>query len=99
MGQSKKKYMLSNHLVSRKISILIMYLSSIRYSMGLSKHQEHGIYVFETFQLQIHLRLGKLVLLCSLRRLALIYLYDKFMLMTLFSILLTGCLVKSLLGL
>jgi hypothetical protein len=38
---SRKRSMLSNLLSSKMISILIMYLNSIRCSMGSSKHQEH----------------------------------------------------------
>jgi hypothetical protein len=49
MGQSKEKYMLSNHLVPWTISILTMYLSLIRRSMDLRKHQEHGVYSLDTF--------------------------------------------------
>jgi hypothetical protein len=41
--QAKKKCMWSNHLASRVKNILTMFINSIRCSMGLIKHQEHGM--------------------------------------------------------
>jgi hypothetical protein len=98
-GVIKKRYMLSNLLTSRMISILTMSLSSIRHSMGLSKHQQHAIYICLNGFLIANSRLEKPILLYSLRQLITIFLYAKFKLMILFLALLTDRLVKSLIEL
>jgi hypothetical protein len=43
MDHSPKKSMLSNHWVLNNPRVLIMFTNSVRRSMGLSKHQEHGM--------------------------------------------------------
>jgi hypothetical protein len=55
--------MLSNLPALRTISIPTMYLNSIRHSIGLSKHLEHGMNALEISLLQIHLKSGRLILL------------------------------------
>jgi hypothetical protein len=49
MDHSWKRYMLSNLLALKMISILTKSLNSIRRSIALSKHQEHGLNDLETF--------------------------------------------------
>jgi hypothetical protein len=73
-----------------------MSINSIRHSMGLSKHQEYGMNVLETFSLKIVLRLVKRIQLSSLEGWAKIYLYVKYTLMILFLVLLTNPFVMSL---
>jgi hypothetical protein len=58
MVQSKKKCMYSNHLALKVKNIITMFINSIRRSMGLSKHQEHGMNVLGTFLLKCF-RIGK----------------------------------------
>jgi hypothetical protein len=64
--------------------------------MSLSKHQEHGINILETFLLKIVLGLVRLILLSSLKKWVKIYLYIKSMLIILYLILLTKSFVMSL---
>jgi hypothetical protein len=58
--------MLSNHLTSRVKSILTICINSIRCSMGLSKHQEHGMNVLGISSLIMVLGLVKWILRSSL---------------------------------
>jgi hypothetical protein len=77
-------------------SILTMFIDSIRRSMGLSKHQEHGMNVLETFLLKMVLVLVRPILLSLLEKWENICLYAKYMLMILSLVLLTNPFVKSL---
>jgi hypothetical protein len=63
--------------------ILTMSINFIRRSMGLSKHQEHGMNDLVTSLLKSVLGLVRLTLLYSLEKWVKIYLYAKFMLMIL----------------
>jgi hypothetical protein len=72
--------------------------SSLRHSMDLSKLQEHGMNALEIFLFLMLSRLGKLILLSLLRLVMVIFLYAKYMLMTLYLILLIKSLVRSLAG-
>jgi hypothetical protein len=74
--------MWSNHRALKIKNILIMYISSIRHSMGLSKPLEHGMNDLGIFSPKMVLKLVKPVLLFSLERLTRIYLFAKSMLMT-----------------
>jgi hypothetical protein len=74
--------MWSNHRVLKIKNILIMYIRSIRPSMGLSKLLEHGMNDLGIFSPKTILRLVKLILLSSLERLTRIYSFAKFVSMT-----------------
>jgi hypothetical protein len=54
-----------------------MYISSLRCSMGLSKHQEHGMNALEIFLFPMLSRSGKLILLFLLKLAKVIGLYVK----------------------
>jgi hypothetical protein len=73
-----------------------MFIESIRRSMGLSKHQEHGMNALEIFLLKMVLGLVRLILLSSLEKWEKICLYVKYTLMILSLVLLTNPFVKSL---
>jgi hypothetical protein len=90
MVQSKKKCMWSNPLALKVKNILTMSINSIRRSMGLSKHQGHGMNALGTFLLKMVLALVRPTLLSSLEKWVKIYLYVKSMLMILYLILLTN---------
>jgi hypothetical protein len=77
-------------------NILTMYINSIRHSMGLSKLQEHGMNDLEIFSLKMVLGLLRRISHSSLEKLAKIYLYAKYMLMTSFLVLLINPFVMSL---
>jgi hypothetical protein len=96
MVQSNKKCMWSNHPTFKVNDILTMCINSIRLSMGLSKHQEHGIYDLGTFLLKMIFGLVRLTLLSSLEEWVKIYLYAKSILMILYLVLLTNPFVMSL---
>jgi hypothetical protein len=66
MVQAKKRCMLSNHPTFKVKDTLTMSINSIRHSMGLSKHQEHGMNVLGTSLLKMVLGLVRLTLLSSL---------------------------------
>jgi hypothetical protein len=70
-----------HHQALKIKSILTMCTSSITRSMGLSKLLEHGMNVLGIFSPKTVLRLVKPILLYSLERLTMIYLFAKFMLM------------------
>jgi hypothetical protein len=59
MVQSKKRCMWSKHPALKVKDILTISINSIRRSMSLSKHQEHGINALETSLLKISFRIGK----------------------------------------
>jgi hypothetical protein len=73
-----------------------MFINSIRRSMGLSKHQEHGMNILGIFLLKMVLGLVRRILLSSLERWEKIYLYAKYMLMILYLVLLTNSFVMIL---
>jgi hypothetical protein len=56
----------SNHSASKVKSILTIFINSIRHSMGLSKHQEHGMNDLEIFYLTIVLGLERVILLTKI---------------------------------
>jgi hypothetical protein len=58
--------MWSNHPVFKVKNILTIFINSISRSMGLNKHQEHGMNVLEIFLLTMDLGLVRLILLSSL---------------------------------
>jgi hypothetical protein len=88
--------MWSNRTDLKVNDILTMAINSIRRSMGLSKHQEHGINALGTSLLKIVLGLVRSTLLSSLEKWVKIYLYAKSMLMILYLALLTNPFVMSL---
>jgi hypothetical protein len=53
MDLPRKMPMLRNLLSLKTISISTMYLNSIRHSIGLSKHVDHGMNALEIFLLII----------------------------------------------
>jgi hypothetical protein len=73
-----------------------MSINSIRRSMGLSKHQEHGINALGTSLLKMDLGLVRPTLLSSLEKWVKICLYAKSILMILYLVLLTNHFVMSL---
>jgi hypothetical protein len=95
-GPIKKRCMWSNHPALKVKSILTMFINSIRCSMGLSKHQEHGMNALGIFLLKIVLGLVRRFLLSSIERWAKICLYAKYMLTILSLALLTNLFVMSL---
>ena len=72
--------MLSNHLAFKIQSILTMSTNSIRRSMGLNKHQEHGMNAYEISLSLMASKSVKPILLSSLKQLQKTCLYAKFML-------------------
>jgi hypothetical protein len=66
--------------------------------MDLSKPQEHGMNALEIFLLLVLSRLGKPIQLFSQRLGMVICLFAKYMSMTLYLVLLTKSLVRSLAG-
>jgi hypothetical protein len=96
MVQLKKKFMWSNHPALKVKNILTMSINSIRRSMGLNKHQEHGMNILRTFLLKIVLGLVRPTLLSSLEKWVKKFLYAKSILMKLYLVLLTNPFVMSL---
>jgi hypothetical protein len=96
MVQLKKKCMWNNHPALKVKDILTRSINSISRSMGLRKHQEHGMNVLGISLLKMDLQLVRLTLLSSLEKWLKIYLYAKFMLMILYLVLLTNPFVMSL---
>jgi hypothetical protein len=86
----------SNHLALKVKSILTMFIDSIRHSVGLSTHQEHGMNALGTFLLKMVLGLVRPILLTSIEKWGKICLYAKYMLITLSLVLLTNAFIKSL---
>jgi hypothetical protein len=68
MVQSKKRCMWSNHPALKVKDILTIFINSIRRSMGLSKHQDHGMNALGTSLLKMVLGLVKPTLLSSLEK-------------------------------
>jgi hypothetical protein len=66
--------------------------------MDLSKPQEHDMNALEISSFLVLSRLGKLILLSLLRLVIVIFLYAKYMSMTLYLVLLIKSLVRSLAG-
>jgi hypothetical protein len=73
-----------------------MSINFIKRSMGLSKHQEHGMNALGTYLLKMVLGLVRSTLPSSLEKWVKIYLYVKSMLMILYLVLLTNPFVMSL---
>jgi hypothetical protein len=65
--------MWSNHPALKVKSILTMFINFIRCSMGLSKHQEHGMNAIETFLLKMVLELIRPILLSSLKMIKIVF--------------------------
>jgi hypothetical protein len=95
MDQSRRKYTWNNPLALRMTGILTTSTSSLRRSMDLSKPQERGMNALEISLLLMLSRLGKLILLSLLRLVMVIFLYAKYMSMTLYLVLLIKSLVRS----
>jgi hypothetical protein len=85
-------------LASRTTGIPAMSTSSLRRSMGLSKHQKHGMNALAIFSFQMLSRSGKPIQLFLLRLVMVTFLYAKYMLMTKYLVLLIKSLVSSLVG-
>jgi hypothetical protein len=92
----KEEVYMSNHPTLKVKDILTMSINSIRRSMSLSKHQEHGMNVLGTFLLKIVLGLVRSTLLSSLEKWVKICLYAKSMLIILYLVLLINTFVMSL---
>jgi hypothetical protein len=94
----KKEVYVEQPLALRMTDIPTTSTSSLRRSMDLSKPQEHGMNALEISSFLMLSRLGKLILLSLLRLVMVIFLYAKYMSMTLYSVLLIKSLVRSLAG-
>jgi hypothetical protein len=81
-GPIKEEVYVEQPLALRMTSIPIMYISSLRRSMDLSKPQEHGMNALEIFLFLMLSRLGKSITLFSQRLVMVIFLFAKFMSMT-----------------
>jgi hypothetical protein len=95
-GPIKEEVYVEQPPILKVKDILTMYINSIRRSMGLSKHQEHGMNALGTSLLKMVLGLVRPTLLSSLEKWVKIYLYAKSMLTTLYLVLLTNLFVMSL---
>jgi hypothetical protein len=78
-GPIKEEVYVEQPLASRTNGILTMSTSSLRDSMGLSKHQEHAMNALEILSFQMLSRPGKLIQLFSLKLVVVTYLYAKYM--------------------
>jgi hypothetical protein len=87
-GPIKEEVYVEQPLALRMTGIPTTSTSSLRRSMDLSKPQEHGMNSLEISLLLMLSRLGKLVLLSLLRLAMVIFLYAKYMSMTLYLVLL-----------
>jgi hypothetical protein len=96
MVQLKKRCMWSNHSTLKVKDILTMSINSIRYSMGLSKHQEHGVNALRTSLLKMVLVLVRPTILSSLDKWVKICLYAKSILMILYLVILINLFMMSL---
>jgi hypothetical protein len=90
--------MLSNLPALKIVSIITMFINSLRRFMGSSKPQEHGMNALEIFLSLMDSKSERPILLYLLKLLTMIYLYAKFMLMILYLDLLTNLLVRNLVG-
>jgi hypothetical protein len=97
-GPIKEEVYAEQPLALRMIGIPTTSTSSLRSSMDLSKPQENGMNALEISLFLMLSRLGKLIPLSSLRLVMVIFLYAKYMLMTLYLVLLIKSLVRSLAG-
>jgi len=88
----------SNHRVLKIHIILIMYTSWTRHSMGLSKPLELGMIVSRISYSNKGLRLGKPIPLYLLAKSIMIFLYAKYMSMTLYLVVLMRTSVRNLVG-
>jgi hypothetical protein len=90
--------MLSNLPALKIVSILTMFINSLRRFMGSSKPQEHGMNACELSLSLMASKSEKSILHSLLKLLQKICLYAKFILMISYLGLLTNLLVKSLVG-
>jgi hypothetical protein len=97
-GPIKEEVYVEQPLALRMTGIPTTSTSSLRRSMDLSKPQEHGMNALEVFSFLMLSSLGKLILLSLLRLAMVIFLYAKYMSMTLYLVLLIKSLVRSLAG-
>jgi hypothetical protein len=97
-GPIKEEVYAEQPLALRMIGIPTTSTSSLRSSMDLSKPQENGMNALEISLFLMLSRLGKLIPLSSLRLVMVIFLYAKYMLMTLYLVLLIKSLVRSFVG-
>jgi hypothetical protein len=81
-GPIKEELYVEQPLASRITGISTMFTSSLRRSMDLSKLQEHGMNVLETFSFLMLSRSGKQIPLCLLILVMVICLCAKYMSMT-----------------
>jgi hypothetical protein len=81
-GPIKEEVYMEQPLASRMTGILTMFISFVRRSMGLSKHQENSMNALGIFLFLMLSSSGKLILLFSLRHVMVIGLYAKYMSMT-----------------
>jgi hypothetical protein len=87
-GPIKEEVYVEQPLALRMIGIPTTSTSSLRRSMDLSKPQEHGMNALEIFSFLMLFKVGKLVLLYLPRLVTVIFLYAKYMSMTLYLVLL-----------
>jgi hypothetical protein len=97
-GPIKEEVYVEQPMALRMTGIPTTSTNSLRRSMDLSKPQEHGMNALEIFSFLMLSRLGKLILLSLLRLAMVIFLYAKYMSMTLYLVLLNKSLVRSLAG-
>jgi hypothetical protein len=81
-GPINEEVYVEQPLASRMTRIPTTSTSSLRHSMDLSKHQEHGMNALEISLFLMLSRLGKLILLSLLRLVMVIFLYAKYISMT-----------------
>ena len=90
--------MLSNLPALKTVSILTMFIGSLRRFMGSSKPQEHGMNALEISLSLMDSKSERPILRSLPKLLKMICLYAKFMLMISYLGLLTNLLVMSLVG-
>jgi hypothetical protein len=95
-GPIKEEVYVEQPLALRMTGISTMSTSSLRRSMDLIKLQEHGMKALEISLFVMLSRLGKLILHSLLRLIMVIFLYSRYMSMTLYSVLLIKSPVRSL---
>jgi hypothetical protein len=95
-GPIKEEVYVEQPLALRMTGISTMSTSSLRRSMDLIKLQEHGMKALEISLFVMLSRLGKLILHSLLRLIMVIFLYARYMSMTLYSVLLIKSPVRSL---
>jgi hypothetical protein len=81
-GPIKEDVYVEQPLALSMTGIPTMYTSTLMHSLGLRKHQEHGMNALNIFLFLMLSRSGKLILLFSLRHVMLICLYAKYISMT-----------------